>query len=208
MGQLFHRHRDRVFRLARGILGNDQDALDVVQEAFFKAFRALDGYQGQSAFTTWLHTIVKNLCTDHFRRTSRGPTVELDEQVRRADEDSVAEGQLVPRILGGNPARALQDREIRDRIDAALAELSEVHRTVLLLRELEGLSYEEISEVMGCAKGTVMSRLFHARRRMQLRLADLADPPSPSPAAAAAHDGRPRRARGDASKPGDPERAP
>src|ERR1044072_6867967 len=78
-----------------------------------------------------------------------------------------------PRILGRHPGRALMDKEIRLRIDRALAELSDNHRAVLVMRELEGLSYEEMAQVMGCSKGTIMSRLFHARKNMQRRLADL-----------------------------------
>ena len=82
---------------------------------------------------------------------------------------------LLPKLLGGNPGRALMDKEIRHRIDQALGELSENHRSVLIMRELEGLSYEEMAEAMGCSKGTIMSRLFHARKNMQRRLVDLVD---------------------------------
>src|ERR1044072_6958455 len=82
-----------------------------------------------------------------------------------------------PRILGRHPGRALMDKEIRLRIDQALSELSDNHRAVLVMRELEGLSYEEMAQVMGCSKGTIMSRLFHARRNMQKRLLDLVDHP-------------------------------
>ena len=85
---------------------------------------------------------------------------------------------LLPRILGGNPGRALMDKQIRARIDQALDELSENHRAVLIMRELEGLSYEEMAQAMGCSKGTIMSRLFHARRNMQKRLLDLIENPS------------------------------
>src|SRR5262249_31232486 len=78
-------------------------------------------------------------------------------------------------LLGGNPGRALMDKEIRARIDEALTELSDNHRAVLIMRELEGLSYEEMAQTMGCSKGTIMSRLFHARKNMQKRLVDLVE---------------------------------
>src|SRR6185436_4773766 len=85
---------------------------------------------------------------------------------------------LLPKLLGGNPGRALQDKEIRIRIEKALDEVSDNHRAVLVMRELEGLSYEDMAQAMGCSKGTIMSRLFHARRNMQKRLLDLIDNPS------------------------------
>ena len=82
---------------------------------------------------------------------------------------------LLPKILGGNPGRALLDKQIRARIDAALETLSDNHRAVLVMRELEGLSYEEMATAMDCSKGTIMSRLFHARKNMQHQLVDLMD---------------------------------
>jgi len=87
----------------------------------------------------------------------------------------------LPKLLGSNPGRALMDKEIRQRIDVALGELSENHRSVLVMRELEGLSYEEMAQAMGCSKGTIMSRLFHARKNMQRRLVDLMDGAKPIP---------------------------
>lgn len=116
-----------------------------------------------------------NLSIDHLRKHRRVKPVELDEA--RLEEDRVDEA-LLPRILGGNPGRSLLDKEIRRRIDAALDELSDNHRAVLVMRELEGLSYEDMAQAMGCSKGTIMSRLFHARRNMQRRLLDLVDHPS------------------------------
>ncbi len=98
---------------------------------------------------------------------------QLRKRKRHTELDDDSDAELLPQLLGGNPGRALMDKEIRDRIDRALAELSDNHRSVLVMRELEGLSYEEMAKVMGCSKGTIMSRLFHARRYMQRQLADL-----------------------------------
>jgi RNA polymerase sigma-70 factor, ECF subfamily len=171
---LFERYHRRAYALAFGVLRHSDDALDVVQDAFIKAHKYLDKFEGNSGFYTWLYRIVMNLAIDHLRKHRRVKPVELDEA--RVEEG--AEAGLLPRILGSNPGRALQDKEIRTRIDRALDELSENHRAVLVMRELEGLSYEEMAQVMDCSKGTIMSRLFHARRNMQKRLLDLIENPS------------------------------
>ena len=175
---LFERHHRRAYSLALGVVRNADDALDVVQDAFIKAHKYLDKFEGQASFYTWLYRIVMNLAIDHLRKHQRQRPVEFDDHTV-SEEGGSAGDALLPRILGGNPGRALVDKEIRERIAAALAELSDNHRAVLVMRELEGLSYEEMAQVMGCSKGTIMSRLFHARRNMQKRLLDLVDNPSP-----------------------------
>jgi len=171
---LFERYHRRAYALAFGVVRHHDDALDVVQDAFIKAHKHLDKFEGNSSFYTWLYRIVMNLAIDHLRKHRRVRPVELDET--RIDE---GDDTLLPKILGGNPGRALMDKEIRARIDQALDELSENHRAVLVMRELEGFSYEEMAQAMGCSKGTIMSRLFHARRNMQKRLLDLIEHPSP-----------------------------
>lgn len=176
---LFERYQRRAYSLAYGVVRNPDDALDVVQDAFIKAHRYLDKFEGTSSFYTWLYRIVMNLAIDHIRKTRRSRAVDFSDQTVKEDDARVGEGDLVPRILGGNPGRALMDKEIRGRIEQALSELSDNHRAVLVMRELEGLSYEEMATVMGCSKGTIMSRLFHARRNMQKRLLDLYDHPPP-----------------------------
>lgn len=172
---LFERYHRRAYALALGVLRHSDDALDVVQDAFVKAHKYLDKFEGNSSFYTWLYRIVMNLSIDHLRKHRRVKPVELDEARL---EDTHGGDTLLPRILGGNPGRALMDKEIRRRVDAALDELSDNHRAVLVMRELEGLSYEEMAQTMNCSKGTIMSRLFHARRNMQRRLIDLLDHPS------------------------------
>jgi RNA polymerase sigma-70 factor (ECF subfamily) len=171
---LFERYHRRAYALAFGVVRNQDDALDVVQDAFIKAHKYLDKFEGSASFFTWLYRIVMNLAIDHLRKHRKVKPVELDEA--RLDPDS--DEPLLPRILGGNPGQALVDKQIRARIDQALDELSENHRSVLVMRELEGLSYEDMAQAMSCSKGTIMSRLFHARRNMQKRLLDLLDHPS------------------------------
>ncbi len=170
---LFERYHRRAYALAFGVLRHQDDALDVVQDAFIKAHKYLDKFEGNSSFYTWLYRIVMNLAIDHLRKHRRQKPVELDESKLEDGDDP-----LLPRILGGNPGRALMDKQIRARIDQALSELSDNHRAVLVMRELEGLSYEEMAQAMECSKGTIMSRLFHARRNMQKRLLDLLENPS------------------------------
>jgi RNA polymerase sigma-70 factor, ECF subfamily len=171
---LFERYHRRAYALAFGVLRHQDDALDVVQDAFIKAHKYLDKFEGNSSFYTWLYRIVMNLAIDHLRKHRRVKPVELDE----TKVDNEGDDPLLPRILGGNPGRAMMDKQIRARIEQALEELSENHRAVLVMRELEGLSYEEMAQAMECSKGTIMSRLFHARRNMQKRLLDLIDNPS------------------------------
>ncbi len=169
---LFERYHRRAYALAFGVLRHQDDALDVVQDAFIKAHKYLDKFEGNSSFYTWLYRIVMNLAIDHMRKHRRVKPVELDEQHL---DGTAGDDSLLPKILGGNPGRALMDKEIRARIDQALSELSENHRSVLVMRELEGMSYEEMAQAMNCSKGTIMSRLFHARKNMQKRLVDLVE---------------------------------
>lgn len=168
---LFERYHRRAYALALGVVRNGDDALDLVQDAFIKAHKHLDRFEGNASFYTWLYRIVMNLAIDLLRKRRRQHPVELDETQTK----DVLDDSLLPKILGGNPGRALMDKQIRARIDQALEQLSENHRAVLLMRELEGLSYEEMAKAMGCSKGTIMSRLFHARKNMQKQLLDLVD---------------------------------
>ena len=170
---LFERYHRRAYALALGVVRHPDDALDVVQDAFIKAHKYLDKFEGNASFYTWLYRIVMNLAIDHLRKHRKAKPVELDES--RIDPDG--NDPLLPRILGGNPGQALMDKQIRSRIDHALDQLSENHRSVLVMRELEGLSYEDMAQAMSCSKGTIMSRLFHARRNMQKQLLDLLDHP-------------------------------
>lgn len=170
---LFERYHRRAYSLAFGVVRHRDDALDVVQEAFIKAHRHIGKFEGTSSFYTWLYRIVMNLSIDHIRRTKRARNVEFDDAVAQGESDSVGEESLLPRVLDENPGRSLVRKEMREHIGSALADLSDNHRAVLVMRELEGLSYEEMAQAMGCSKGTIMSRLFHARRNMQKRLLEL-----------------------------------
>lgn len=173
---LFQRYHRRAYALAFGVLHNTEDALDVVQDAFIKAHRYLDQFAGASSFYTWLYRIVMNRAIDHIRQRKRVRHVDYVDALANADDVSAIEDDgLLPRILGQNPSKSLVRKEMRAHIGVALAELSDNHRAVLIMRELEGMSYSEMAEAMQCSKGTIMSRLFHARKNMQKRLLEFMD---------------------------------
>jgi RNA polymerase sigma-70 factor (ECF subfamily) len=114
-----------------------------------------------------------NVSIDHLRKQGRAKTVEYDDAVAHLESAAPSDAAaLVPQLVRGNPAREIARREIRDKIDEALGQLSPNHRAVLIMREIDGLSYEEMATVMKCSKGTIMSRLFHARKNMQRLLGD------------------------------------
>jgi len=167
---LVQRYQHKAFAVAFGILRREDDALDVVQDAFIKVFKHLDGFQGSSAFYTWLYRIVANLAIDQLRRRGRAAESSFDDAVRQNEDLVGEEANLLPSRLGLNPHREMARRELVEQMNRALGTLSPVHRTVLLLREQEGLSYEELAQVMQCSKGTIMSRLHHARKNLQAAL--------------------------------------
>jgi RNA polymerase sigma-70 factor, ECF subfamily len=171
---LFERYNRRVFAVALGVLRNPTDAQDVVQDGFVKAYRYLDKFEGNSSFYTWLYRIIMNLAIDHIRKHRRGRPVEANDEHLREGNTAVVNDDLLPLHLGTNPSRMLFDKQVRARLEQALSSLSENHRAVLVMRELDGLSYEDMATMMSCSKGTIMSRLFHARRNMQKQLIDLA----------------------------------
>lgn len=172
--QLFERYHRRVYAVAFGVLKNRQDALDCVQESFVKVHRHLGSFQGSSSFYTWLYRIAMNLAIDQLRRKKTSRPVEFDDALRRETVEA-GDDTIVSRILDENPRKAVIRRELLERVQAALAELPEYHRQVILLREIEGLSYEEMAEALDVPKGTIMSRLFHARRKMQEALRSYVD---------------------------------
>jgi RNA polymerase sigma-70 factor (ECF subfamily) len=165
---LVERHQRASFALAMGMLRHEADARDALQEAFLKAFRNLGNFQGEAAFSTWLYRIVTNACID--RRRRRKVMVEADEATI-GSVDSSPTLAVVPR----NPQRELERARLGERIQEALAQLPDYHRDTVVLREIEGLSYQEIADATGVSIGTVMSRLFHARQKLQVALADMAE---------------------------------
>ena len=168
---LFEKYHRRAFAVAMGVLKNQDDALDAVQEAFVKVHKNIHKFQGSSSFYTWLYRIVMNVSIDHVRRTSRRKSLDFDERALHEESEVAGDGALVPNVMDANPGKAALRRELRGAIQVALQELPEHHRAVIVLREIEGMSYEEMAETLGVPKGTIMSRLFHARKKMQNALA-------------------------------------
>jgi RNA polymerase sigma-70 factor (ECF subfamily) len=161
---LVRRYSERAYRAAYRVVRDPHQAEEIVQEALIKAYRGLDGFELRSSFYTWLYKIVVNLALDRRRREGRAPNIEWD--------DSVA-GRVDPRAIppgAGDPELASRRREVREFVAQGVQELPDPQREVLLLREVEGLSYEEIAERMRISKGTVMSRLHYARKKMVMFL--------------------------------------
>ena len=156
--ELVRRYRNQVYALCYHFVHSREDAWDLAQETFVNAHRALPAFRGESGFKTWLMRIAANRCKDHLKKR-RLDTVPFDD-AQSADGPANAP----------QPDEALEHRELALAIDKAVKSLPLRHRTAFLLREYEGLSYQEMAEVMNCNIGTVMSRLFHARRKLQASL--------------------------------------
>ena len=167
---LVERYQRKAVGVALGLLKDREEAQDVAQEAFVKVYRYLDHFKGEASFYTWLYRIVVNLSIDRRRRKGGEPSdqVEFDDAIH-SDEDF--EPGMIGTQLGASPQKAALQAELMGQISAALDSIPEKHRAILLLREIDGMSYEDISKTLKIRKGTVMSRLFHARKKMQKMLA-------------------------------------
>src|SRR5256886_17708285 len=159
--ELVARNRDKIYARAVSMMRNEEEAADLSQEAWVKAWQRLKQFQGEASFVTWMTRIVINLCLDQLRRQKRLRA----ESIEQLDEESGGVERQMP-VVHPNPSERLERGELRQRIDKALGQLSYEHRTVLILHEFEDLEYKEIAKRMECSIGTVMSRLFYARRKM------------------------------------------
>lgn len=172
--QLVERHQRRAFAIALSLVRHEQDARDIVQDAFLRVHKSLPSFQGTSSFFTWLYRIVTNLAIDLVRRPGRN-TDELEEERQRSSNPGgidQPDPMWVSRIDGADPVDVMRRKELADRMRQAIDSLPSYHKAVILMREVEGLSYEEMAEAMQVSKGTIMSRLFHARQKLQKALAD------------------------------------
>jgi RNA polymerase sigma-70 factor (ECF subfamily) len=160
---LVNRYRQKVYALAYSMVRNEQDATEIAQEAFVRAWQAIGGFKKNASFYTWLYRITTNLCIDFVRRRDRRPTTPFEES---RDPDTNVNVEEPPSTTP-LPTDEVQRRELREQIERALGELSPEHRAVIQLREFEGLQYAEIARAVGCSIGTVMSRLHYARKHLQ-----------------------------------------
>lgn len=166
--ELVARHRDKIYARAYSMMRNEEESIDLSQEAWVKGWQRLNQFHGESSFGTWMTRIVINLCLDQLRKQKRQRT----ESIELLNEDSGGVERQMP-VVTINPTAGLERSELRQRIDRALSQLSYEHRTVLVLHEFQEMEYKEVAKTMGCSIGTVMSRLFYARRKMAALLADL-----------------------------------
>jgi RNA polymerase sigma-70 factor (ECF subfamily) len=160
-GELVTKYRSKIFNMIYGIVGNENDAWDLAQEGFLKAWRSIHRFQARSSFYTWLYSITINVTIDSLRQRCRRSEVELDD--------------AIPSSLP-SPRANYQRNEIRQHINAALAQLSPEHRAVIVLKEIEDLHYHEIAEILNLSIGTVMSRLFYGRKKLRSILRPLFKP--------------------------------
>lgn len=157
--QLVASCQDRVVQVAYGYLHNREDALDAAQEAFMKAYRAINRFHGSSSFWTWIYRITCNLCKDKLRQRARRPVTSIEELGIENEEAPLPSED-------DDPRETAKTKEMERIVLDHLQQLPENQRRVLLLREFAGLSYQEIADTVGCRLGTVMSRLFHARQKL------------------------------------------
>jgi RNA polymerase sigma-70 factor (ECF subfamily) len=152
------------------MIHSEQDAWDLAQDGFLKAWKSIARFRGQSSFYTWLYRIMMNVTIDWLRKKHIESESEFDETLGLKNVEPGAVTTPKSEIL---PHKKLEHAEIRQRINAAIEKLSPEHRAVILMREMDGLEYQEIADAMDCSIGTVMSRLFYARRKLQTMLKDV-----------------------------------
>lgn len=161
--ELVEKYQSRIYAMVCGMVRDREEAHDLTQDAFVKAFKNLERFRLEASFYTWLYRIASNLSIDWLRKQKRRKHDEFDEA--KAARDST--GMIDPVYQKQSPGKAMERSQLKERIFDAMETLSPEHRQIVLLREVEGYSYAEIADVMGIPEGTVMSRLFYARRKLQ-----------------------------------------
>jgi len=169
--ELVTRYRTRVFSMIYNMVHSEQDAWDLAQDSFLKAWKSIKRFRGRSSFYTWIYRIVMNVTIDWLRKKHvKGAGTEFDDAIQLREVDPAS--KTVPKTEA-LPYETMERGEIRVRIDQAIAQLSSEQRAVILMKEIEGMQYHEIAETLGCSIGTVMSRLFYARKKLQTLLKDV-----------------------------------
>jgi len=162
--ELVRRYQSKVYTVAFRFMGNHADAGDLSQDAFIRAYQALSSFRGDSSFATWLYRIAANVCRDEIRKQSRYKKVSLDEMmVQPGGNNSLAAADLTPE-------ESLERVELKDLVQRHLNALSAEHRLILVMRDIQGMSYDEIAASLDCTLGTVKSRLNRARQTLKKRL--------------------------------------
>ena len=167
---LVTRHRGKVYAMVQNMIKNEADAWDLSQEVFLKVWKALPKFESRAKFSTWLYRITHNVVYDWLRKRKIDSAGELDDGI--LNQSDIAAGSKTSPSVAARPDHALANSELGARINAALATLNAEHRETILLREVQGFDYKEIAKVMNCSLGTVMSRLYYARKKLQSLLSD------------------------------------
>jgi len=166
--QLVSRYQERIYATVYHMTSNHEDANDLVQETFIKAYRALKTFKGDSSFYTWVYRIAVNKTINFLKQRKNRVHMSLNDLDFNAEHDP----DLIALISDKNPRRDLNLAELQEKLNAGMQRLSEQHRMVVALHDVQGLSHEEIGKIMDCNVGTVRSRLFYARQQLQAFLAD------------------------------------
>jgi RNA polymerase sigma factor RpoE len=166
--ELVRRYQERIYATVYHMTSNHEDANDLVQESFLKAYRALKSFKGNSSFYTWVYRIAVNKTINFLKQRRNKFQMSLDDLDFNAEHDP----DLVALISDKTPRRELNLAELQEKLNAAMQKLSETHRLVVTLHDIQGLSHEEIGKIMDCNVGTVRSRLFYARQQLQAYLSD------------------------------------
>jgi RNA polymerase sigma-70 factor (ECF subfamily) len=165
---LVRRYQERIYATVYHMTANHEDANDLAQEAFIKAFHALKSFKGGSSFYTWVYRIAVNKTINFLKQRKNKAQLSLDDLDLNAEHDP----DLVALISEKTPRREVSLAELQEKLNAVMQRLSEPHRLVVILHDVQGLSHEEIAKVMDCNIGTVRSRLFYARQQLQAYLSD------------------------------------
>jgi RNA polymerase sigma-70 factor (ECF subfamily) len=166
--ELVRRYQERIYATLYHMTSNHEDANDLAQESFLKAFHAIKSFKGDSSFFTWLYRIAVNKTINFLKQRKNRIHLSLNDLDLNAENDP----DLVALISEKNPRRDMSLTELQEKLNAAIQRLSEDHRLVVTLHDIQGLSHEEIGKIMDCNVGTVRSRLFYARQQLQAFLSD------------------------------------
>lgn len=165
---LVQRYQERIYATVYHMTSNHEDANDLAQETFIKAFQALSSFKGGSSFYTWIYRIAVNKTINFLKQRKNRFQMSLNDLDANAEHDP----DLVSLVSEKTPRRELNLAELQEKLNEAMQRLSEVHRTVVTLHDVQGLSHDEIAEILECNVGTVRSRLFYARQQLQAYLSD------------------------------------
>lgn len=166
--ELIHRYQDRIYATVYNMTSNHEDANDLAQETFIKAFKALHTFKGDSSFFTWIYRIAVNKTINFLKQRKNRSGMSLNDVDFQVEHDP----DLIALISERTPRRDVGLAELQEKLNSAMMKLSETHRMVVTLHDIQGLSHDEIGKIMECNTGTVRSRLFYARQQLQAHLSD------------------------------------